>query len=105
MICRSRRSFGARNLSMDTQHTISMDSIVLKPGKEKSLLNKQSWVFTGAIQTTPKGLKAGELVTVPAHREFLGQGYQPSIPNCCNLQLNKQNCRSLSASLENITIN
>ena len=53
-----------------------MEKVILKVGKERSLLNKHPWVFNGAIKTMPKGLKAGELVSVySAKNQFLGNGY------------------------------
>jgi 23S rRNA (cytosine1962-C5)-methyltransferase len=52
-----------------------MTSIVLKPGREKSLLRHHPWIFSGAIETVegdPHGGEAVEILT--SEREFLGIG-------------------------------
>ncbi len=41
-----------------------MHKIRLKPGKEKSLLRKHPWIFSGAIQSTDKNITNGESVQV-----------------------------------------
>ena len=50
--------------------------ITLKSGRERSLLRKHRWVFSGAIKSKPDKLKDGALVTVlDANNEFLGKGF------------------------------
>lgn len=50
--------------------------IVLKKGKEKSLLRKHPWVFSGAIAQMPKEVRPGDVVeVVSANGEFLGRGF------------------------------
>lgn len=39
-------------------------SVVLKPGKEKPLLAKHHWIFSGAVQSYPKNLIDGDLYAV-----------------------------------------
>jgi 23S rRNA (cytosine1962-C5)-methyltransferase len=52
-----------------------MNSIMLKPGRERSLLRKHPWVFSGAIQRLDGKPSSGETVTVlSADRQFLGYG-------------------------------
>ncbi len=52
-----------------------MNSIVVKPGREKSLLRRHPWVFSGAIQRLEGNPSSGETVTVlSADRKFLGHG-------------------------------
>ena len=41
-----------------------MKKIILKPGKEESILRHHPWVFSGAISSLPDGLEEGELVEV-----------------------------------------
>lgn len=51
-------------------------AIILKKGKELSLLRKHPWVFSGAIQHLPKGLKDGAIVDVVAvDQQYLGTGH------------------------------
>ncbi|MFX8895298.1 hypothetical protein ABTM96_19390, partial [Acinetobacter baumannii] len=50
-----------------------MNIITLKPGKEKSLLRRHPWVFSGAI--AKGGADAGSTVAVHAHDgRFLALG-------------------------------
>lgn len=52
-----------------------MHTIILKPGREKSLLRRHPWVFSGAIQKTEGRPKAGETVRVAAaNGRILGLG-------------------------------
>ncbi len=54
----------------------SYTEIILKPGKEQSLLRFHPWVFSGAIKTIREKVNEGELVTVRAATgEFLGTGH------------------------------
>ncbi|HYG39839.1 MAG TPA: class I SAM-dependent rRNA methyltransferase [Cytophagales bacterium] len=47
----------------------------LKPGREKSLINRHPWVFSGALQAVPNA-RNGEIVRVESHKnEFLGYGF------------------------------
>ena len=51
-------------------------NIVLKKGKEKSLLRKHPWVFSGAVARFPQGAAAGAVVdVVTSTGEFLGRGF------------------------------
>lgn len=59
-----------------------MNSIRLKPGKEKSLLRRHPWVFDGALATGGGGVglaEAGETVRIESHEgQFLGwAAYSP----------------------------
>jgi 23S rRNA (cytosine1962-C5)-methyltransferase len=59
-----------------------MNSLRLKPGKEKSLLRRHPWVFDGAIATGGSGIggaEAGETVRIESHEgQFLGwAAYSP----------------------------
>lgn len=50
--------------------------IILKKGKEISLLRSHPWVFSGAIQKTDKNIKDGDLVkVVSSDGRFLGTGH------------------------------
>lgn len=51
-------------------------TVVLKPGREKSVLNRHPWVFSGAIKRVAGEPRDGDLVTVVGSDErFLAQGY------------------------------
>ena len=53
-----------------------MKDIILKKGKEESLLRRHPWVFSGAVASLPDNLKEGELVTVKsADGKILGVGH------------------------------
>lgn len=53
-----------------------MIKIILKPGKEQSLLRFHPWVFSGAIKTIQGKPAEGELVEVYSDKnEFLGTGH------------------------------
>lgn len=53
-----------------------MKTVILKKGKEKSLLRRHRWVFSGAIARTSENLNNGELVSVETSKaEFLGIGH------------------------------
>jgi len=56
-----------------------MDTLVLKPGREKSLLRHHPWVFSGAIASVEGSPHAGETVQILTDkREFLALGaYSP----------------------------
>lgn len=50
--------------------------IILKPGREKPILNQHPWVFSGAIRDMEGVPEPGELVSVRAHDgRFLARGY------------------------------
>ena len=55
---------------------IPYPAIRLKKGKERSLLQKHPWVFSGAIQSEPSGLKEGDIVQVISHdQQYLATGH------------------------------
>ena len=54
-----------------------MDRVILKPGRERSLLRRHPWVFSGAMAYGPQeyGLASGSTVAVKsAGGEILGYG-------------------------------
>lgn len=57
-----------------------MNSIFLKPGREKSLLRRHPWVFSGAIDKVTGNPQSGETVDVlDSNRQFLARAaYSPS---------------------------
>jgi 23S rRNA (cytosine1962-C5)-methyltransferase len=57
-----------------------MPALILKPGREKSLLRRHPWVFSGAIQQVESGLAAGQTVDVLSSTgEFLARAsYSPT---------------------------
>jgi 23S rRNA (cytosine1962-C5)-methyltransferase len=51
-------------------------SIILKKAKEKAVLNFHPWIFSGAIHSSQKGLKAGDTVKVLSDTgKFLAYGH------------------------------
>ncbi len=49
---------------------------LLAPGKEKPVLHRHPWIFSGAVDQIEEGYAAGDLVRVLSSREeFLGIGY------------------------------
>lgn len=49
---------------------------ILKKSKERPVLNRHPWIFSGAIDKIDEGFKAGDLVRVLSDKEeFLGIGY------------------------------
>ena len=44
-----------------------MDKIVLRPGRERSVAKRHPWVFSGAVESAPDGIAAGETVEVVSH--------------------------------------
>lgn len=51
-------------------------TIILKPGKEESILRRHPWVFSGAIAKLPEGLEEGETVAVTgSDGRVLGAGH------------------------------
>jgi 23S rRNA (cytosine1962-C5)-methyltransferase len=56
-----------------------MASIILKPGREKSLLRRHPWIFSGAIQQADSNIASGATVDVLSSKgEFLARGaYSP----------------------------
>jgi 23S rRNA (cytosine1962-C5)-methyltransferase len=49
--------------------------VVLKPGREKALLNRHPWIFSGAVASFPS-FENGELLSVYSHSgRFLAQAY------------------------------
>lgn len=57
-----------------------MPRIVLKPGRERSLLRRHPWIFSGAIQSADEGLAPGSTVDVYSSAgEYLARaGYSPA---------------------------
>lgn len=52
------------------------DAIVLKPGREKPVLNHHPWVFSGAIRSLPPDAADGAIVPVHSHDgRWLAAGY------------------------------
>lgn len=52
------------------------ERITLKPGKEKVLLQRHPWIFSGAIETLPTKLQNGGIAPVYSHRgALLGHAY------------------------------
>lgn len=51
-------------------------ALVLRPGKEKAILNYHHWIFSGAVKELPDSVQNGELVEVKsASGEVLGCAY------------------------------
>lgn len=60
---------------MQHKHTQKLQTLFLKSGRERSLVNRHPWVFSGAVKTLPKA-ENGEIVKVCTnHNELLGYGF------------------------------
>jgi 23S rRNA (cytosine1962-C5)-methyltransferase len=57
-----------------------MPALILKPGREKSLLRRHPWIFSGAVQHVEAGLSSGQTVDVLSSTgEFLARAsYSPT---------------------------
>ncbi len=56
-----------------------MESIRLKKGKEKSVLHRHPWLFSGAIDQQPKEIADGDIVKLlSSDQKFLAYGYYNS---------------------------
>ncbi len=64
-----------------------MNSIIIKPGKEKSILRRHPWIFSGAVlRTEPMapGPGPGEIVQIRDHKgSFLAKGYYNPASKIC----------------------
>jgi 23S rRNA (cytosine1962-C5)-methyltransferase len=48
----------------------------LKPGRERSILNRHPWIFSGAFQDIPTNLEDGEIIEIlDANKKFLAYGH------------------------------
>ncbi len=56
-----------------------MPSVILKPGREKSILRRHPWIFSGAVQQVDQSLASGATVDVlSSNGDFLARGaYSP----------------------------
>ena len=63
-----------------------MHTILLKPKKERAVINRHPWLFTGAVQQFPDA-ENGEIVQVVSNEKgLLGYGfYNPNSQICCRL--------------------
>jgi 23S rRNA (cytosine1962-C5)-methyltransferase len=52
-----------------------MDSVILKPGKDKAVRNHHHWIFSGAVQTLPDFENGSVLPVKGAGGDVLGQAY------------------------------
>jgi len=50
-------------------------AVVLKPGKEKAIINRHHWIFSGAIQRLPSIIDGACLPVYSAKGDLLGSGY------------------------------
>ena len=66
-----------------------MPRLILKTGREKSLLRRHPWIFSGAIKSVDEPLLPGETVAVYSQQmKFLGFGaYSPSSQIRCRMWL------------------
>jgi len=52
-----------------------MESVILKPGKDKAVRNRHHWIFSGAIQRLPDFENGSILAVRSADGDILGQAY------------------------------
>jgi len=72
----AKRSELCYTLAMDPKVTAT---VVLKRGREKPVLNRHPWIFSGAVQQVEGGPASGETMDVyDSHGQFLARGaYSP----------------------------
>lgn len=61
-------------------------SLILKPGREKSVVNRHPWIFSGGVLSLPKATN-GDIITVLDHKKsLLGYGFfSPDSQITCRL--------------------
>ncbi len=60
---------------MQHKHTNKLQTLILKPGRERSLINRHPWVFSGAVKTLPQS-QNGEIIKVYTNDDkLLGYGF------------------------------
>lgn len=65
-----------RNPVKDRRKAKVCDGVVLKPGREKSVLSRHHWIFSGAIKSYPENFLNGGIYPVySAAGQLLGHGY------------------------------
>lgn len=75
--------------------------VLLKPEKEKALLNRHPWIFSGAIDQIDEGYTAGELVQVlSSEEEFLGIGFLNPVSQIAVRMLSFEDCEINDAFFE-----
>lgn len=52
-----------------------LKNIILNPGKEKAVLNRHHWIFSGAISKWPECENGDVLNVLSSNGQFLGKGY------------------------------
>jgi len=52
-----------------------MDSVVLKPGRDKAVRNRHHWIFSGAVRTMPDFENGGLVPVLSAGGDLLGHAY------------------------------
>jgi 23S rRNA (cytosine1962-C5)-methyltransferase len=52
-----------------------MESVILKPGKDKAVRNRHHWIFSGAVQTLPDFEEGSVLPVRSADGDILGHAY------------------------------
>ncbi|MEI6508607.1 MAG: class I SAM-dependent rRNA methyltransferase [Bacteroidota bacterium] len=52
-----------------------MEKLILKSGRERSLVNRHPWVFSGAVKTLPKSENGDIVEVLTNHNELLGYGF------------------------------
>ncbi|MBA3721158.1 MAG: class I SAM-dependent rRNA methyltransferase [Parachlamydiaceae bacterium] len=63
------------NSQIESEDFFQKKGVVLKPGKEKAILHKHHWIFSGAVQSSPS-FKDGEFLPVYAsNSNLLGSAY------------------------------
>lgn len=55
--------------------TTNKSSVVLKPGKEKAILNRHHWIFSGAVKSMPDSENGSVLPVYSAKGKLLGSAY------------------------------
>jgi 23S rRNA (cytosine1962-C5)-methyltransferase len=54
---------------------VSKEKVTLKPGKEKALLNRHHWIFSGAIASAPSSMHGNILAVHSSKGDLIGHAY------------------------------
>lgn len=54
---------------------VKLESLVLKSGRERSVINRHPWIFSGAVKQLPNAANGEIIKVVTNHHELLGYGF------------------------------
>lgn len=61
-----------------------MNSIIIKPGRERSVIHRHPWIFSGAVQSVGGNPQAGDIVLIRDYKgSFLAQAHYNPMSKIC----------------------